>query len=290
MKSRRMEFTQGGCKLLPSFSRTPQMDLGRCWSIHTRLFFLHTLTTRICSSVRDTGPRRGLFHSPRTVKYFARTKSKRTWRSASCEETMAANRIIAFFLEDSAQEALIPSLVRRLIAEAGLSTEKFEFLILHSRGGGSLRSFKTFLKDARKRRYLIDLLIVGSDANCKGFSERRNTILKAGRGSPYLDRIIPAIPDPHIERWFMLDMKALSKASQLALQGELPAYKCDKGRYKGLLRDVFQRSGVAPPLGGVEYGPDVAVEMDLYHACKLNSGLDSFVREVRAWLKQIEVS
>jgi hypothetical protein len=52
-----------------------------------------------------------------------------------------------------------------------------------------------------------------------------------------------------------------------------------------LLRQAFADSGIAPPLGGLEYGPILARHMDLYAAAKQDHGLNDFVEKSRAWLK-----
>ncbi|OHE81886.1 MAG: hypothetical protein A2107_09640 [Verrucomicrobia bacterium GWF2_62_7] len=201
---------------------------------------------------------------------------------------MAAKSRVAFFLEDSAQEAIIPPLFQRLAAEAGFASDYFDLQVLSARGGGSLKAFRQFLKDARKRGHIdADLLIVGSDANCKGFTARRDFVVKAAAKSPFHETVT-AVPDPHVERWYLLDLPALSNAAGVKLTGTLPAYKCDKNRYKTLLRQVFAGSDVTPPLGGIEYGPDVAKTMDLYQASKQDHGLADFVEKTQAWLKRLK--
>jgi hypothetical protein len=203
---------------------------------------------------------------------------------------MAARRRVAFFLEDTAQEALIPALFRRLVEEEGYPTDQCEYFVLSARGGGSLKSLKQFLKDAKRRSHLAaDVLVVGSDANCKGFVSRRDLISHIAAKSPF-EIVIPAIPDPHIERWYLLDMQALRQASGVPIVGDVPAYKCDKHRYKILLRDAFRESGIIPPMGGIEYGELVAANMDLYSACKLDAGLAAFVDRVRSWIRQSGIS
>lgn len=199
---------------------------------------------------------------------------------------MAADRRVAFFLEDSAQEAIIPPLFRRLAAEEGFEDDQIILQVLSARGGGSLTAFRQFLKDARQRGHLkADLLIVGVDANCKGFAARRELVLKVAAKSTYPD-VITAIPDPHVERWYLLDVPALSKAAGSPIVTSAPAYKCEKNHYKTLLRKAFVNTGVAPPLGGLEYGPEVAQQMDLYAAAKQDHGLNDFVEKTRAWLKR----
>lgn len=195
-----------------------------------------------------------------------------------------AKKIINFFLEDSAQEAFIPPLFERLIVEEGFSVSDFQFKILCSRGGGSIQEYKNFIKRAKKHSNLADALVVGSDGNCNGFTKRREQLLKIA-ATPY-PVVFTAIPDPHIERWYLLDSLALSRAIGTNVQAITPVAKCEKNHYKKLLREVFEKTDVQPPLGGWEYGPILAKNIDLYHASQTDHALGDFVRQVRMWLKQ----
>ena len=159
--------------------------------------------------------------------------------------------------------------------------------MLSARGGASLSALRQFLKDARQRGHLnADLLVVGVDANCKGFTQRRDFVLKAAAKSPYRE-IITAIPDPHVERWFLLDMAALSRAAGAPIAASVPSYKWKKNHYKNLLRQTFAGSGITPPLGGQEYGPLIARELDLFAAAKQDHGLADYLEQARAWLKRL---
>jgi hypothetical protein len=200
---------------------------------------------------------------------------------------MAAKHIIAYFLEDAGQEAIIPPLVRRLIREAGKPADTFEHLILNARGGRSISSYQDFLADAKRRNHLpADLLIVGSDGNCKGFATRRDEIKAVAANPPY-PIVVTAVPDPHVERWYLLDPSALSKAAGISGMPALPVHKCEKDYYKQLLRSAFNNSPIIPLLGGTEYGPLVADKMDLYAASKADHGLAEFLDGVKSWLKQL---
>ena len=201
---------------------------------------------------------------------------------------MAVKRRVAFFLEDSAQEAIMPPLFRRLAAEAQWAEKELDLQVLSARGGASrsLSAFRSFLKDAQRHGHLnADLLIVGVDANCKGFTVKRDLVLKVAAKSPY-GEVITAIPDPHVERWYLLDLSALGKAAGTPIATTVPAYKCEKNHYKTLLRQAFIGSNIAPPLGGLEYGPLVAEHMDLFAAAKQYHGWADYVEKSRAWLKQ----
>jgi len=81
---------------------------------------------------------------------------------------------IFFFLEDTAQESFIPAMVKRLIADEEKELNDYHLQILSARGGGSIRAYKDFLKQAKKRKNLeADVLIVGSDGNCNGLCEKK---------------------------------------------------------------------------------------------------------------------
>jgi len=115
---------------------------------------------------------------------------------------------IIFFLEDTAQEAFIRAMVERLIQDEGKNVQDYDLRVLNSRGGGSIRAYKDFLIQVKKRKYLdADVLIVGSDGNCNGFVKRKQQLLDASKSIPY-PVVISAVPDPHIERWYLLDGQA----------------------------------------------------------------------------------
>jgi hypothetical protein len=196
-------------------------------------------------------------------------------------------KIINFFLEDSAQEAFIPPLFERLIIEEGFSVDDFQFKILCSRGGGSIQAYKNFIKRTKKRSSLgADALVVGSDGNCNGFAKRREQLLKVAATPPY-PVVFTAIPDPHIERWYLLDSLALSRAIGTGVQAITPLAKCEKNHYKKLLQEVFENTDVQPPLGGWEYGPVLAKNIDLYHASQKDHALGDFLEQIRVWLRQL---
>lgn len=199
---------------------------------------------------------------------------------------MAVKKRIFFFLEDSAQEAIMPPLFARLLREAGIAHGQFELHVLSSRGGDSIRAYEDFLKElARGSVPAPDALVVGSDGNCKGYAVRRQQLRAIAESCAIKDSIITAVPDPHVERWYMLDPKALAKVVGCVVVTTVPAYKCAKDHYKQLLRDAFRGSGVAPPLGGSEFGPGFADEMNLYTAGKADAGLGDYVAQVRTWIR-----
>ena len=186
-------------------------------------------------------------------------------------------------MEDAGHEAFIPGLFFRLLREQGVDSSKVDFMNLSSRGGKSLEAFEQFIKDTRNAPHLRgDLLIVGSDADSSGFQSRRKYISEKSQQATY-SKVVPVIPVPYIERWYLLDIRALSSVSGLSLGQVSLSHPGDKHYYKTLLRKVLAEN--TPPLGGIEYGPDLVEKMDLYLARKQDVGLDHFISEVTAWVK-----
>ena len=197
-----------------------------------------------------------------------------------------ARYTVIFYLGDAAQEAFIPALTERLIREEKGSTADYSLRVLSASGGGSIRAYKDFIKKAKRHKNLsADLLIVGFDANCNGFAKRRKQLLEAAKDMPY-PHVITAIPDPHIERWYLLDSQALANVAGVPLQAVPLTAKCDKNHYKNLLRTTFANQNVFPPLGGVEYGSLVARKMDLYASGTIDHALRDFIDSARSWLRQ----
>ena len=199
---------------------------------------------------------------------------------------MAARKLIVFFLEDAAQEAIMPPLFARLLRERGIAAGRYEIRVLSSRGGDSIRAYESFLKElASGSQFAPDALVVGSDGNCKGYAVRRQQLREIAKSNAPTISIITAVPDPHVERWYMLDPKALAEVVGCAVVAAVPAYKCAKDHYKQMLREAFRGSGVNPPLGGAEYGPGFADGMNLYTARKADAGLGDYVDQVQVWIR-----
>lgn len=193
---------------------------------------------------------------------------------------------IVLFLEDNAQEIFIRALIDRLIAEEKKNPKDYELRILNSRGGGSIRAYKEFISQVKKRSHLnADLLIVGSDGNCNGFIKRKQQLINAAKNIPYPE-VITAVPDPHIERWYMLDIQALQRASGVPVQLISPKVKCDKNHYKTLLRQAFSNQNLFPPLGGAEYGALIVGLMNIYVVGKSDPSIGDFIDQFQSWLRR----
>ena len=120
--------------------------------------------------------------------------------------------------------------------------------------------FKDFLRDlSRQRQTLPDSIIVVVDANCQGHNGRKDLMDgELARYSQFQQLVSYAIPDPHIERWMLVDPRAF--AVVFGRGCTLPAIKCLKDEYKKLLRREIRESGIEAPLGGEEYAKEDIVK------------------------------
>ena len=187
-------------------------------------------------------------------------------------------RRIILFAEDYGHEAFITALITRLAGE-----QKAEVAIINRsvKGGHGkvLSEFKYFLEElTRGRQSVPDLIVLVTDANCKGYGERRREI------ADFKDFMICAIPDPHIERWLLLDSAAFKAVFGKGCKA--PDQKCERGRYKHLLSEAIQATGIVPPLGGMEYAEDIVKAMDMEQMEQANASLGRFLKELRSVFKK----
>ena len=194
---------------------------------------------------------------------------------------------IGYFLEDIGQEHFLKALVNRVAREKGLPSGRLRHEVRNATGGrgkvmGELRSF---LRDvSREREQLFALLVVAIDGDCRSYQGRRNEIRAVVDQSGYPGTVVCAVPNPHIERWYLADPRGLQQVLEVSSIPVVPLYKCERGRYKQALRDAIRQTGIIAPLGGLEYGPDIAEVLDLYTVGKVDAGFKHFLDGLRAEL------
>jgi hypothetical protein len=184
---------------------------------------------------------------------------------------------IDLFAEDRAHEQFLPGLIERLVRERG---HESHIRVVSARGGHPrvAKELETYQKVLEKTGGAPDLLVVGIDANCQGFQRAKK--LYQDRLSHQLQAIaVIAAPDPHIERWYMIDGVRFEKV--VGIRPKLPKKKCDRDKYKIALEDAVRDAGHVPTLGGVEFGPDIARVLSFYHAGKSDTAFSNFVDELR---------
>jgi hypothetical protein len=194
-------------------------------------------------------------------------------------------REIILFAEDYGHEAIISALLERLARE---NMEDITVTNRSVRGGHgkAVSEFRAFLREiAREREPLPDLIVVVIDANCKGYTQRRREIDEASE--LFEGFVMYAIPDPHIERWLLLDSSAFKYVFGKGC--DAPDRKCERDRYKRLLSEAIQATGIVPPLGGIEYAEDIIDAMDLEQMEQANASFGRFLKDLgnvfKRWAK-----
>lgn len=200
---------------------------------------------------------------------------------------------ISLFAEDTGHEEFLNALCRRLASDFGV---EIRMIPRNVRGGHgkALTELKEFLQQYRRGiASLPELLIVATDANCVGYNKRKKEIDEALL--PF-DSVLPssivvsAIPDPHIERWALLDSVAFKQVLGRGCQA--PDYKCERDRYKELLARAVRDAGVTPLLGGIEHFEDIVNAMDLDRMETADKSLGCLVGELRgvfrSWQAQMD--
>ena len=195
-------------------------------------------------------------------------------------------RKAGLFVEDFGHETVLNSLLLRFSSQYGIPIDISPRSV---RGGHGrvITELRQYIRDIRRdREPLPDLLIVATDANCKGFVKRRQEIEEATEG--FADRLIPAIPDPHIERWLLLDSGAFKAV--LGKGCAAPDLKCERDRYKRLLQDAVRNAGLTPLLGGMEHAEALVAVMDLVRLEYADESLGSLLKALRDKFQEWEHS
>jgi hypothetical protein len=189
---------------------------------------------------------------------------------------------VGYFLEDIAHERFITALVTRIASEQAISAGDLQHDVRNATGGASIREFKQFLRDyAKGRESSFDVIVVAIDGNCTGYRKKRNQILELKHQVGYGGLVVCAVPDPHIERWYLADVAACQQAIGTTTQPQCPTYKCERKRYKQALTEAIQSTGVVSLLGGAEFGPQIIEAMCFYRAAQVDRSLGHFINDMR---------
>lgn len=187
-------------------------------------------------------------------------------------------RDIALFVEDFAHQSFLLALLLRLSAEFGVEI-RMDWRNARRGHGAVVNELKQFLRDMhRGRNALPDLIVVATDANCMGLVERLRQITDVT--SKVDVPSVCAVPDPHIERWLLVDSAAFKVVFGRGC--DAPDQKCERMRYKKMLIDAIRSSGVSPNLGGIEFSEDIVNAMDLNRAGAADASLRKLIEDLRA--------
>ena len=184
-------------------------------------------------------------------------------------------REISLFVEDYAHRQVIGALVQRIAEESDVSIQ-LDWRNVVGGHGKVIAELKDYMRDLRRQGGpWPDLIVVATDANCKGINERTREI--GGRDEPA--PMILAIPDPHIERWLLLDGAAFKTVFGKGCAA--PDQKCDRDRYKQRLIEAIHATGTTPILGGIEYAEDIVQQININWAERVDRSFRRFVADLR---------
>ena len=182
---------------------------------------------------------------------------------------------IALFVEDYAHQQIIGALVEKVADHFGVAVG----LRWHSavRGYGRVvQELNDYLRDMKRQGApWPDLIVAATDANCHGASARIASFGRLEVPAP----VVLAVPDPHVERWLLLDGAAFRRVFGRGCQA--PDQKCSRDRYKQLLTDAIHQAGMVPILGGSEYAAEIVQHMKIDRATRADSSLQRFVDQLR---------
>ena len=192
-------------------------------------------------------------------------------------------RNINLFVEDAAHEDFLAALIQRFANDYNVKINIRAFSV--RRGHGRvIAELKQYQRDlGRYKEDLPDLVIVGTDSNCKRLSAREREINLVT--SDLTDRVISMIPDPHIERWLLLDSEAFKTVFGKGCPA--PDQKCERGRYKHMLLNTIYNATMGPPLDGTERMEELVNAMNLEHMARNDVSVQRFLsalhRHFRTW-------
>lgn len=191
-------------------------------------------------------------------------------------------RSIALFVEDFAHQEFLGALLQRLAYEHGVEIN-LDWRNARRGHGAVVNEFRQYLRDLRRSGdEQPDLVIAATDANCKGMAERTRALRDVAAGTTL--HLVFAVPDPHIERWLLVDSAAFKTVFERGCNA--PDQKCERGRYKKMLIDAIRASGITPMLSGIEYAEDIVKEMDLRQAARNDASLKRLIEELEAVFRE----
>lgn len=188
---------------------------------------------------------------------------------------------ISLFVEDEAHEDFLTTLVQRLADTYQVEVHLLPYSVRGGRGK-VINALKRYQQELLlNQEELPHLIIVGIDGNCMRPPAREREINQVLSG--FADFAICAIPDPHIERWLLLDSEAFKTVFGSGCL--TPDRKCKRDRYKRLLMNAIYEVGANPTLAGTRHVADLVKAMNFQRLARRH---DSLGRLFKALQQQFE--
>lgn len=179
------------------------------------------------------------------------------------------------FVEDYAHRQVIGALVERIAEDSHIGV-RLDWRNAVGGHGKVVAELEDYMRNLLAQGGpFSDLVVVATDANCRGLNDRLQEIGVWEIPAP----VILAVPDPHIERWLLLDGAAFKAVFGKGC--DVPDQKCDRRRYKEQLIKAIHATGTVPRLGGIEYAEDIVQEMDIERIAQLDRSFRRFVTALR---------
>jgi len=183
---------------------------------------------------------------------------------------------IALFCEDYGHEMVVKALINKIITDRSVQVTP---LSARYGKGRVLAELEKYLKNVERGQSIKpDAIVVAIDANCKSYNEKRREIDSKIPESLKHIHFIHAVPDPHVERWLLIDSHAFKNVFGTGCTA--PDQKCEKARYKNLLKEAIRFAGGTTLLGGIEHAEEIIKNMNLTTVIKHDDSLKQFIEEI----------
>ena len=189
----------------------------------------------------------------------------------------------ALFAEDLGHEYMLRPLVERCFRERNITVT---VRVYNARGGRGkvITELGQFIRDIRVGQIKVpDVVVTALDSNCTTYRNRRREVERVVGDLSI--KTVYAIPDPHIERWMMLDSEAFKKV--LGKGCRPPRGKCDRDRFKKELARAITEADKKPLIGGFEYAEDLVYHMDFARMGKEDRSFKCFLDELDSKIRQM---
>ena len=192
-------------------------------------------------------------------------------------------RNINLFVEDVAHEDFLLALIHRLANEYKVQTNLVSSSVRGGRGK-VITELKQYMQDLQHINMILpDLVIVGTDSNCKELLEREKEINQVTSNLSSI--FINMIPEPHIERWLLLDSEAFKVVYGKGCPA--PDQKCERDRYKKMLLNAIYDATKTSPIDGTERIEDLVKRMNLQRMSESDRSIRRFLtplqQQFRIW-------
>lgn len=190
---------------------------------------------------------------------------------------------ISLFVEDYAHREFLKALINRIAGEHGITIE-LDWQNARRGHGAVINELKQYLRDLKRgRHYPPSFVVVATDANCKGMKERLREVKNITDKMPEVP-VVCAVPDPHIERWFLLDSQAFKDVFGRGCVS--PDHKCERQRYKKMLIESIRNANIIPSIGGIEFAEDIVAKMNIDRVSRSDQSFNHFLQELLKELKR----